>query len=420
MSNSPKTCILDIQRLAAGGDAIARHEGKAVFVAGGCPGDRLQARIVQEGKRFDRAEIDEILTPGPSRVTPPCPVFGECGGCQWQHIAYDCQIREKAAILEENLRRLGGVDAGPPQIEAGEAYGYRVRARFVRDHRGVFGFRRARGHEAVDVSACLVMHPDLRARACQVAEVLREAGYVGEVDLGLSPDTGAAAIWLHELVSEGQARGILDACVDLSGLVTGSGDRRRCFGLTELPLSGGAHRDAIPHPIDAFWQANDSLNRRVLERIAELVTTVPGEGAALELFSGSGNLTRVLTGSGRRVLAVEQNPVACERLGRWAKEKNWNLTLWCEAASRGLVRARTEETRPDIVVLDPPRAGLGDATTELARLGAGKIVYLSCDTATLARDCRVLVEAGYRASQVTLLDFFPQTHHIETLVVLER
>jgi 23S rRNA (uracil1939-C5)-methyltransferase len=383
---------LEIRSLAAGGDGVGRTaDGRVVFVPLSAPGDRVRVRLVEQKARFARGEIEALVAPGPARVAPPCPVFGACGGCAWQHLDYAAQVEAKRAIVHDALARIAGLGELPPLAftPSPQPYGYRGRAR-VRVERGQVGFRRRRSHELCAVTGCPLLAPPLDAALAQLAAAPPRGG--GEWELAL----GAGGAVRVAPVAAG-ARG------ERLGLVAG-GER--------LELSPGV-----------FAQANTLL----LDALAQAVCDAAGAGAtALELYAGAGFFTLPLARRFERVVAVEADPAAARDLARNAAAA---AARPGEARRVRVVEARVGpwlaagEARalaPEVVVLDPPRGGVGEAAAEaLARLPARRIVHLSCDPATLARDLAVLAARGWRLVELRGFDLFPQTPHVEVLAVAE-
>ena len=370
MPVAPDEEVVVIERLASGGDGVGHlGDGRTLFVPLSAPGDRLRVRITQRRARHARGEVVEILEPGPARRAPRCPLFGRCGGCSWQHLDYAAQLEAKRTIVIDAIERIGGLS--PPGVVeivgSPEEYGYRTRARVVAAG-GKVGFRRGRSHEIEATLRCPVLAPALEARLGEAAGLGR--GAVAGVD-----EAGAA---------------------DAVELVVG--DER-------LRISPGV-----------FAQSNGSL----LGPLCDAVASGTGGGlSAVELYAGAGLFTLGLSRRFERVLAVEANPRATRDLA-------FNLE---RAQGLGRVEIRTapverslrelRAARPELVLLDPPRTGLPTAAREaLAALGADRIVYVSCDPATLARDLRALCAQGHVLRSLRVFDLFPQTHHVETVAVL--
>jgi 23S rRNA (uracil1939-C5)-methyltransferase len=382
---------LRIDALAAGGDGIGRApDGRAVFVPRSAPGDRVRVRLDVVRPRFARGELLELLEPGAARVEPRCAAFGECGGCSWQHVDYAAQCEAKRAIVEDALRRVGHLALpGPVTLHPSPAaYGYRTRAR-VAVQAGEVGYRRRRSHALCAVRRCPVLSAPLEQGLAELADAKPAAPGDWEIAVG---ETGQRAVPLDAAGAE-PADGppiLLDV------------DGRR------LRVSPGV-----------FFQANAGLQPALLDAVA----AAAGHGAlALEFHAGAGFLTLRLARAFGRVVAVESHaPAAADLRHNLAQAGADAVEVVCERAEHWLEREAGAGAAPNAVVLDPPRTGLAAGAAErLAALGAARIVYLSCDPATLARDLARLVAGGYALERVEAFDLFPQTPHVEALATLVR
>jgi 23S rRNA (uracil1939-C5)-methyltransferase len=380
---------LAIERLAAGGEGVAHApDGRVVFVAATAPGDRVRVRIVEEHPKWLRGELAALEAPGPGRVEPRCPLFGRCGGCAWQHLAYETQRAAKAEILRDALVRIGGLALpGAVEVEASPAYGYRGRAR-VGVARGVVGFRRLRSHALEPAAACPVLVPELeQALAALAADPPAKDG---EIELCAGDDGGVRA-WGPGGLLHGEAQLAIDA------------------GPVRIAVSPGV-----------FFQGN----ARVRGALLDVVLAAAGRGRrVLDLCAGAGFFTFGLAERFAEVLAVESSPSAARDLRRNLEAGGTkNVAVRCAPLERFLASAEPRDFAADAVVVDPPRTGLGAALAkDLAEAaGAARVVYVSCAPATLARDLAVLAAAGLRLESVRGLDLFPQTAHVEAIAVLSR
>lgn len=387
-----------IEKLVFGGEGLARVEGRAVFVPFTAPGDLVRARVVDRKKSFLRAEVVEILEPGPGRREAPCPYFGPCGGCQLQHVDYATQLDAKAGFVREAISRIGRLEPPadlPVHAAPDREFGYRIRAtaHLERTREGAaFGYFGARSHRVVDVASCPLLVPELD-EAWQRARAER-AGLLRIRDLELAAgDRGAAAE--PPVAAVGGAT--LEARV---------GDLRYAFAPS------------------AFFQGN----RPLLGELVRVAAGAAGRGAlAVDLYAGVGLFSIPLSRAFDRVVAVEAHAqsAAFARSNAGANGAR-NVEVCAEPVEawlgRGsLGRGPLERGAADVVLLDPPRAGAGEATARrIAELEPRRVVYVSCDPSTLARDLRVLVDAGYRLESADVFDLFPQTYHVETVAVLDR
>lgn len=379
-----------IERLSNDGAGVGRHpDGRVLFVAGTAPGDRVRVRITEAHRRHLRGAVDALLEAGPGRSQARCPIVDRCGGCSWQHLAYETQLAAKADIVTDALRRIAGLALAEPVdvTPSPSPYEYRGRTRLlVRGGRP--GYRAAGSRDHVPVDDCPVLAAPLRAALRELASAPRADG---EWELLLGEPSPA---WPEGV---------------------------RCAPLAEtaadLVLKAGGERIRIA--AGGFAQANTLL----LDALVDAVCAAAGSGTALlELYAGAGFLTLPLARAFERVLAVEGEGSAVERLRDAAGEAGLaHVEARAEDVGRFAARPFPTAFAPDVVCVDPPRAGLAqEVVRALCRPGPRRLVYLSCDPATLARDLASLGEGGWRCATVRAFDLFPQTPHVETLVTLER
>jgi len=401
---------LVIESLAAGGDAVSRaDDGRVVFLPGAAPGERVRVRLVEEHRQYARAELVEVLSAAPERVDAPCPLFRErtCGGCVWQHLAYAAQVRAKQDIAASALRRAlaRGLELLPIDAPV-EAYGWRRRARlhWVRppsSSAAVIGLYAPRSHHVTRVEACPQLEPALERALEPLHRVLAPGLFQrGEIDVLAGP-AGDVQVAVRGPCRRGAAEALLG-----QGGVVGVILGRQVFGAANVEIEPGQLGQA-----DRFAQASRAGNLSLgaaVDRAAR-----PRDGArVLELYAGSGNLTRVLADGAARVLAVDARP------GRPAGEPRveWRIGS-VEEVTAELARAGAHF---DLVVLDPPREGARPLCQPIAALEPRRIVYVSCDPATLARDLDQLEALGYAAAWAQPIDLMPQTAHVELVVALDR
>jgi tRNA/tmRNA/rRNA uracil-C5-methylase (TrmA/RlmC/RlmD family) len=396
--------------VAHGGHCVARHEGRVVFVRHSLPGERVVVRVTEDRHPgYCRADAIRVLEPSPHRVERPCPYSGPglCGGCDWQHVAPAEQRRLKSAVVREQLARLAGLDDVDVPVEElpGGPLRWRSRARFAVDRSGAAGLRRHRSHDVVVLDDC----PITAEPAAQA--VLR----------GRWPGAGA-----------------VDVAVDSAGLVTTTRLDRRGHptssrvippggDLPEEPAGRRSARHAGGRDWEVegtgFWQVHPAAADALVAAVAEYAAVRQGE-TVLDLYAGAGLFGGALApGVGRegRVVCVEADPAACAaadaNLARLPQAEVWEG----EVDDEGLAGLLEELGRaPDVVVLDPPRAGAGPGVSRLlAGTGARAVVYVACDPAALGRDVAAFGEAGYRLAGVRGFDAFPMTAHVECVALLE-
>lgn len=372
------------------GDAIARVDGNIWFVAGGIPGEEVTAEVVKRDRRFTYAKVQEVIDPSPDRVDAPCPYFGSCGGCQWQHIDYGAQLEFKTNLVREQLRRRGDFEDPPvkPTVGTEEPWHYRNQARFSIGPDGQLGFNTHFRNRFLPIDECLIVHPEINA-------VLQEL-------------QGRCEDVKHQIVVRygfhtGELMVFPEVPVDDLTFETG----QRYF---EEALHG--HRFQVFN--SSFFQTN-TLQAEKLGRLVQKKLDLAGDEVVVDAYSGVGAFGVLLAERASRVIAIEESATATAD-ARKNVQGIGNIEL---------VEGRTEEVLPqlegpiDAVILDPPRAGCRPVVLKaLIERRPPKIVYVSCDPYTLARDLRILVEGGFDLVEVQPVDMFPQTYHIESVTTL--
>ena len=419
---------LTIEKLVYGGDGLARlPEGKTVFMPFVLPGEEVDATIVQQKSSFARATADQVVKPSPYRIQPQCPYFASCGGCHYQHSGYTAQLENKRAILKETLLRNGKLEwKGEVITHSGEPWGYRNRSRFKIRSGAEFsiGYYRMGSNELLPVKQCPISSPAIN----RILGYLWELGESGKVPAGVSEievfADHADSKMLLEIYLAPDAPELRDFAVTLqakapeikgvayfaSGGEAGNEAPKYVVGEATLPYQVGEKSFKVS--AGSFFQVNRFLVR-------ELVQTVVGDfhgKIALDLYAGVGLFGAHLSKRFDQVFAVESSPNSGSDLQANAVKN----VVPVRSNAEGFL-PRCLNMQPELVVVDPPRAGLGAKATQLmAALRVKRIVYVSCDPATLSRDVRLFLETGYHVEQVHLVDLFPQTFHIESVVRLAR
>jgi tRNA/tmRNA/rRNA uracil-C5-methylase (TrmA/RlmC/RlmD family) len=394
--------------VAHGGHCVARHEGRVVFVRHSLPGERVVVRVTEDRHPgFCRADAVEILEASPDRVERPCPYSGPglCGGCDWQHVAPDAQRQLKADVVREQLARLAGLDDVDLTVEElpGGPLRWRSRARFAVDRSGAAGLRRHRSHDVVVLDDCpITVEPAAHAVLHQ-----RWPG-AGAVDVSVD-STGA----------------VTTTRLDRRGHPTSSRVVRPGGDLPEEP-SARAERHAGGRDWEVegtgFWQVHPAAADALVAAVTGFADVRAGE-TVLDLYAGAGLFGGALApaaGPGGRVVCVESDEAACAaadaNLADLPQAEVWQGDVDAEGLGELLDELGTA---PDVVVLDPPRAGAGPAVSRLlAGTGARAVVYVACDPAALARDVAAFAEGGYRLAAVRAFDAFPMTGHVECVALL--
>ncbi|MGP8157769.1 MAG: 23S rRNA (uracil(1939)-C(5))-methyltransferase RlmD [Candidatus Acidiferrales bacterium] len=420
---------ITIEKLIYGGDGLAHHEGSTVFVPFVLPAERVSAEPVEQKKKFVRARVERMIDVSPDRGVPRCPHFGDCGGCHYQHIPAAAQLRYKVEILRETLRRIGGIEwheeiaahASPP-------WGYRNRAQWkvrpidtgMAEERLGIGYFRASSTALCEVEDCAILSPLL----LKALLALREALAAGKLPRALREIEAFSGANDSRLLITATFAGIPSRAAEVAktireilpeteSLLLHDPGRERMEldgpGFIEYEAAGSAYR--VGH--FSFFQ----VNRFLCDELASEVTANEEGGLALDLFAGVGLFALPLAKRFSHVVAVESNPAAARDL-----EAN--------ARGSGALEIRTADVeqflgkykgKPDLAVLDPPRAGLTlGAIARLAKAAPARITYVSCEPPTLGRDLKALCAAGYTIAEVRLFDLFPQTFHMEAVVKLHR
>jgi len=426
---------LRIDSLAFKGDGVGHlDDGRAVFVPGTCPGDVVSATVMEDRKSYLRAAITDILEPSPDRVRPRCPHFGTCGGCQWQHIAYDAQARAKEQIVQDSLERIGHIDhllVEPIECATGP-YGYRnkIELHALSSPRLRLGFLASGSNTLVDIDECHLIEPIWRTAPKSLRGALRYAS--GQNDLGLdrvvlrtarNTSDHEVALWGRPTAAPRAmiARtivGAVDRC-SVTRVLIRPDARKKIRGVEVLSGPGhwrerlGDFEYTVSSP--SFFQVNTTGAEQLIQIVMEMAS--PGEGdLVLDAYSGVGTFTLPLAASGADVLAAESSGHAIRDLRRNLDENG----LDAEVLPGDIARTAADFPDLDIVVLDPPRAGLQeDVVAAIAKTSPKRLVYVSCDPTTLARDSARLQDCGFRATRVKPVDLFPQTYHVECVALFE-
>ncbi|MFN0109063.1 MAG: class I SAM-dependent RNA methyltransferase [Blastocatellia bacterium] len=386
-----------IEKLVYGGDGLARIGSQTVFVPMVAVGDRLLIRITEVERNYARGVIEEILEPALSRRTPPCERFGDCGGCQLQHLSYATQLETKVAFVRESLRRIGGIDwDGELAIRSAEEFGYRSRAelKVARDAAGQarIGYYRPASQSVCEVEQCLILMPTANRELQRLKsepslipnDATRVLFTVGDEEVIVTPATG----------ENGKSE-----AVDALG--------------TAYQRIGGVN---YGFGVKSFFQGN----RLLVEELVRAAIEGASGKLAVDLYAGVGLFSLQLARAFDQVIAVEGNRSAANHgLENTRANSVTNVRYESVSVEAWLKYKSVELPCPDFVLLDPPRAGAGAQVIErLAAMAAPQIAYVSCDPATLARDLRLLLSYGYRIDSIIALDMFPQTFHVETVVRL--
>lgn len=405
--------IVSIEKLIFGGDGLAHlPDGRAVFIPFVLPGETVHIRLVEDKPRFARGMPVEITKASPWRISPKCPHFTTCGGCHYQHISYERQVEYKMEILRDQLTRIGKFQDPPLKkiIPSPTAWNYRNNIQFHPSVDGELCFLNFQGKELVPIHEC---HLPLEGINEVWPQVHLEAGS-GISRLSFRQDSQEEIMALLEGEDETAPEFEMDLPISATYL-NHVGETTNLAG--EDALLFQIHDQNLRVSPESFFQVNTAQAEAMVFHIKDLVSNHASKLKILELFSGVGLLSMFLAEHSTKLVAIESSSSACFD---FAINLDWfdNVDLYegtVEDVLPGL------EFSPDLVLLDPPRSGLEkEARLALIALGCPEIIYISCDPATLARDLKYFVEAGYKVETIQPLDMFPQTYHVECVVLMSR
>ena len=437
--------IVAIEGYGEGGMGVARIDGRVVFVHGALRGETCRVLILKTLKSVAFAKVLEVIEPSGARVESDCPYFPRCGGCTYRHMSYEEELRLKKQRVQDNLARIGGSAVVVEEIlGAADTLRYRNKAQYPVSKDGRVGFYRARTHEVIECEQCLLVKSEADAAAEALREYMRRcrvAGYDEKTGRGLvrhlyvrSNATGESLICVlvngDRLPKEDRLVTLLrDACPECAGIVLGTntkkgnvilGDRyRTLWGSDRLEdtLCGKTFRLSVP----SFYQVNRAQAERLYAKAIEFAD-LTGRETVLDLYCGAGTITLALSDHAKKVLGAEIVPEAIDDARENAvRNEVKNVEFFCGDASDVAKKLAQEHLRPDVITVDPPRKGLApDVVESIAEMQPERVVYVSCDSATMARDVKRFAELGYTATRAAAVDMFPRADHVETVVLLSK
>jgi 23S rRNA (uracil1939-C5)-methyltransferase len=425
----------EIADLSHDGRGVARIAGKAVFVSGALPGERVRLRYTGRHRHYDEAMVAEVLQASPDRVLPRCEHFGTCGGCALQHMAAPAQIAAKQHVLIENLERIGKVRPGTvlPAL-TDSPWGYRRKARLGvkyvdKKQRVLVGFRETNGRYVADLRRCEVLHPAVGERIEAIAALvasLEARRSIPQIEVAAGDDL-VALIFRHLQPLSESDRAALGAFAREHALAVflqpGGPDSIAALWPEDARLSFDLPAYDLQiefQPLD-FIQVNGGMNRRMIDHALALLEPQPGE-RILDLFCGLGNFTLPLARRGAAAVGVEGDAALVRRAEANARHNNVDNVAFhaadLAADQRGAPWAQADYAR---ILLDPPRSGAAAVLDYLPRRSVRRVVYVSCHPGSLARDAGILVERhGFELTAAGVMDMFPHTAHVESIAVFER
>lgn len=421
-SKTPEKITLTLDSVAFGGDALTRLNGKVYFVADALPGETVSAEVLQEKERFAKARVVQRLEPPPYAVEAPCPYADRCGGCQWQKVPYDKQLKWKAGFIEDALQRIGGIQAGsyPFAMQASpDAFHYRnrieVKWQIQPDGLVRFGYFAKGSHDLVSIDRCFIADE-------RINEVLHRC-------LGLRfPNRDKTFATSLEFQAVADGRVLVSCAEDLGGFWQDLQEAvqkdawlseklfmdARSFVLLEEWEGLRFHTRA-----GQFQQVNLAANHFVRRWVQDFAREHKIQHA-VDLYCGSGNLSLALARDGVQVFGVEAFGPSIEAAVFNARDNDLVSAHYATGDAQDIRQLFPQLPALDLLIVDPPRRGLAEAVEPLLQLAAERVIYVSCDPNTLARDLKQMLASGYVLEQVMGLDFFPQSYHVETISVLKK
>ena len=431
---------VEIDSLAYGGDGIAvLDDGRTAFVSGACPGDVAEIELLSDHGRYVKAAVQSVVQPSPERIDPPCPFFGACGGCQWQHISYPAQLAAKRTALTDALQRIGGLDP-PPAIDecmpSPQQFGYRNKIELTAEEKSGrlnLGFTRVGTDKVMPIPECMLLPSKLRKAPSALQGALRYLSSRGRdlrlmrVSLRVAANTGdvEVALWTEpgpfprQIVADTLSEAVGASSV-VRCLVKGSPKKRDVSGV-EVLKGKGAWRERLAGrsmlaSAPTFFQVNTEMAEALIDVVVEAATK-GSTTEALDLFCGAGTFTLPLAAKIDNVTCVESSRYALRDLRRNLDAAD----LHADVIAGDAAREMSGLGEFDVVVVDPPRAGLApELAKAIADTDVSRLVYVSCDPSTLARDTAILNAEGLLLRNVKVLDLFPQTYHVETVAEFSR
>ncbi|KPJ53446.1 hypothetical protein AMJ39_04705 [candidate division TA06 bacterium DG_24] len=433
-----------LHRFAQGGDAVGRCGELVVFVAGGVPGERVKVKLRERHRRYAKGTVADVLEPSGERVASPCPVFGQCGGCQWQMLEYGAQLRWKQELVKEALARIGGLEDVPvhPVMGMKDPWRYRNKGQHPVSTKGArvtAGYYRRGSHEVIDIDSCPIQHPlvdrvmkaarrRLERRHIPIYDEATHRGIVRHLVIRASfswPQAQLTIVSRTRRAMVALARQLREDVPELVSIVQNVNKQRTnlILGPEYKTLSGRAWVSERIRPFvyrlssSSFFQVNPTQTE-VLCREAVDAAALTGTERVIDVYAGVGTLSLFMAERARRVEGVE-NMASAVKDARKNVRLNGATNISFHLGDAGSALGRFD--RCDVIVLDPPRKGCDPgALRAIAALRPRRIVYVSCEPVTLARDLGRLAEAGYRTEAVQPIDMFPQTYHIECVARVVR
>lgn len=437
---------LYIDSLTSEGSGVGRYEGMAVFVSGAAAGDTVLAHIIKVKKTYAIGKAIEILTPSADRIAPECPIFPSCGGCAFQHLHYPAELAHKLARVTSAFSRLAHLEVTPEEILCGEKERYRNKAEYPVRFDGALkiGFYAPHSHRVIDCADCL-LQPSV------FAEIIKSfRAFIIKNNISVYSEETGKGLLRHIYIRRAEVTGEIMTCAVINGFSLPNADALTAAladipGMTSIVLSSNTENTNVIlgkkteilwgsayitdvlcglkiriSPL-SFYQVNHNMAEKLYRKAAEFAA-LSGKETVLDLYCGAGTIGLSMAGHAKKIIGVEIIPEAIRDAKHNAAENGIaNAEFFCGDASEAAQMLRSNGITPDVVILDPPRKGCAAELLEtVVSMQPQKIVYVSCDPSTLARDCAVLAERGYSVRRAAAADLFPRTVHVECVVLMSR
>ncbi len=430
---------VQIDKLAYGGSGFGRIAGKACFVPFTAVGDLVEVRIDKSKKSYSEGVVEKLISPSSRRISPTCPVFGVCGGCNWQHILYDEQCDQKKNILADTLWRTARVEAETikPVLKAISPFEYRQRIQLKVDYsfnKLSLGFYRRASHDVVDIDDhCGIAVKPVNNAIRKIREVIlasKQPSNIPQVDLASASDASVSALFHYNGNQPEAFAEYLSHC-DISGNELHSINMqigvkknfRHIMGLQKLiysvPSSLSGRDLNLYFSPDSFSQVNFTQNRVIVQLLLDYCLKI-SPVSILDLYCGNGNFSLPLAGMVKRILGFESVRKSIS-LAEYNATVNGveNARYICKDSLAGVQELAKTQGKFDLVIMDPPRTGADQLCREVHKTGASDLIYISCDPPTLGRDIAILKSTGFKVMSIQPVDMFPQTYHLENVVFLK-
>ena len=428
---------ITIDTLIHGGEGLGHIDGRVVFVPFAAPEERLKVRIKSLNHDYAQAEIIDIIKPSSSRVSPPCEVFEECGGCQWQHISYACQLQVKMELVRQALVREGKMNTFrvQPIIPSPQKFNYRHRMQFSVKHPDRtphIGLYKKKSHDLIEVEKCSIAHPLINSFLRHMRKVfsIHDNRFIQGIDV--TADGEGNKLLLVFRFKRGDLEGqklLYKHLKNLMPEVGGAILRTEEYKKAKTTL---VEQQQVLYPTigynlyikpETFIQVNKEGNKVLVQTVMELITQIIGKQRVkiLELHCGAGNFTLPMSKMADQIIGIESSPSSVElaRKGIWTQDIT-NCQLFSKSDLKGMKFLLRSNRSFDLLLMDPPRCGCKEILEYIPRLGIRHIIYVSCSLPTLARDLGILSQLGYQVDIIQPIDMFPQTHHVECVVRLNK